>query len=60
MHTKFGENRDPFSSFFKELKADFSIKSIKSSKIDNEMNTALEQRESKSWNFVESCCRRSP
>ena len=38
----------------------FSIKSLKNSKIDNEMNTARERGESKSWNFMESCCRRSP
>ena len=26
VHIKFGENRDPFCSFFKELKADFFFK----------------------------------
>ena len=46
--------------FLKSRRQIFSMKSIKSSKIDNEMNTVRERRESKSWNFVESCCRRSP
>ena len=60
MHTKFGENRDSFSSFLKSRRRIFSIKSIKSSKIDNVMNTGRKRRESKSWNFVESCCKGSP
>ena len=29
VQTKFGENRDPFFSFFKELKADFFCKKHK-------------------------------
>ena len=58
--SKFGENRDSFSSFLKSRRQIFPIKSIKSSKIDNEMYTAREWRESKSWNFVKSCCIRSP
>ena len=60
VQTKFCENRDSFSSFLKRRRQIFSIKTIKSSKIDNKMNTARERGESKSWNFMESCCRRSP
>ena len=46
--------------FWKSRRQIFSIKSTKSSKIINEMSTARERRESKSWNFVESCGRTSP
>ena len=60
MHIKFGENRDPFSSFFKEWKADFFYKKHKKLKVDNKWDVAWNWRESKSWNFVESCGRRSP
>ena len=60
VRTKFGENPDSFSSFFKSRKQIFSRKSIKSSKIDNKWDAARERRESRSWNFVESCGRRSP
>ena len=60
VHTQFGENRDPFSSFFDEQKADFFYKKHKKLKIDNKWDTMQERRESKSWNFVESCGRRSP
>ena len=46
--------------FWKSRRQNSSIKSTKNSKIVNEMSTARERRESKSWNFVESCGRTSP
>ena len=46
--------------FWKSRRQNSSIKSTKNSKIVNEMSTAQERRESKSWNFVESCGRTSP
>ena len=49
-----------FVHFWKSRRQIFCIKSTKSSKIINEMSTARERRESKSWNFVESCGRTSP
>ena len=33
MHTNFGDNRSPFSAFFKEKKVDFSKESIREKRI---------------------------
>ena len=42
MHTNFGDNRSPFTSFFKRKKADFSRKSMEEKGLEEE-----EERENK-------------
>ena len=44
MHTNFGDNRSPFTSFFKRKKADFSRKSMEEKGLEEE-----EEREEKKW-----------